>query len=95
MDLWFACDVLNGIKTAKGKSKQAWIERCKKFASRYNGGDLKKLSYLMKDIYNWKLWLDLNREYKSVDYTKCIEEEDNTKFEEMAACAGGTCEVRL
>ncbi len=36
-------------------------------------GDLKRLTYCMKDVYNWKEWLDMNREYKEVDYTNVIE----------------------
>lgn len=92
-NLWTACDSLLGYKQVKGKAKTDWIERCKRFCTKYNGGDVKKLTYLMKDVYNWKLWLDLTREYKSVDYTECIEEKDNTNFESESACAGGTCEL--
>ena len=47
----------------------------------------------MKDVYNWKEWVDLNREYKTVDYTNVIEEEDNVKPEQEWACSGGACEV--
>lgn len=93
-DLWDACNVLLGIgKQIRGSSKRKWKERCEKFASKYLEGDIKKLTYLMKDVYNWKRWLDLNREYKSVDYTKMFEEEDNTNFQGESACAGGACEI--
>ena len=47
----------------------------------------------MKHVHNWKLWMDLQREYKDVDYSLLIEEEDNTKLTEAVACAGGACEL--
>ena len=47
----------------------------------------------MKDVYNWKEWVDIKRSYSSVDYTLCLEEHDNTKLEQELACAGGSCEI--
>jgi|TARA_R110002020_G_scaffold194354_9_gene395139 ribonucleoside-triphosphate reductase len=93
-NLWAACDSLLGIGIrAKGNGKREWVNRCSKFADRYFGGDLKKLTYCMKDVYNWKEWVDLKREYSDVDYTLVIENEDNTKLQQAIACAGGACEV--
>ena len=93
-NLWAACDSLLGIGVrAKGNGKREWTDRCKKFANRYFEGDLKKLTYCMKDVYNWKEWVDLKREYKDVDYTLVTEEEDNTHLQQEIACAGGVCEI--
>ena len=93
-NLWAACDALLGLGTqAKGKSKRDWIARCKKFARKYMDGDIKTLSYCMKDVYNWKEWVDLQREYSKVDYTQVIEEEDNVEPEQEWACSGGVCEI--
>ena len=92
-DLWDACDALLGVVPVKGSAKKLWIDRCKRFAEKYNGGDIKKLSYCMKDVYNYKTWLDLQRIFKDVDYTQLIEDEDNTKIQETVACAGGACEI--
>ena len=47
----------------------------------------------MKDIYNYKLWTELTLEYKDVDYTKVVEEDDNTTLEQELACSGGSCEI--
>ena len=47
----------------------------------------------MKDVYNWKEWVDLSREYVQVDYTKVVEEEDNVNPEQEWACSGGACEI--
>jgi len=93
-NLWAACDSLLGAGVrARGNGKREWTNRCKKFASRYFEGDLKKLTYCMKDVYNWKEWVDLKREYKDVDYTLVTEEEDNTHLQQEIACAGGVCEI--
>ncbi len=71
-----------------------WIRRVTQFAIRYCGGDVVKCCRLMKHVNNWKTWLDLNREYREVDWTALVEEEDGTASP-MAepACAGGACEL--
>ena len=94
-NLWAACDSLLGFgQKIKGTEKKEYQERCQKFADKYMNGDLKLLTYCMKDVYNWKDWLDMNREYKEVDYTQVIEEENNVKAEQEWACSGGSCEIR-
>jgi ribonucleoside-triphosphate reductase len=93
-NLWAACDALLGLgKTTKGDSKKKWIARCEKFADRYFEGNTKKLTYCMKDVYNWKEWVDLKREYIAVDYTEVVEQENNVEPEQEWACSGGTCEL--
>ena len=93
-NLWAACAVLNGIgKKAKGDAKRGWILRCKKFARKYMEGDVKRLTYCMKDVYNWKEWVDLHREAKEVNFTDVVEEEDNVEPEREWACSGGKCEL--
>jgi len=93
-NLWAACDSLLGLgERVKGNGRKTWANRCQKFADKYMDGDVKKLSYCMKDVYNWKEWLDTKRKYESVDYTTCIEEQDNTKLEQEIACSGGACEI--
>jgi len=93
-NLWAACESLLGFgDRVKGNGKKNWANRCQIFADKYMDGDIKKLSYCMKDVYNWKEWLDTKRSYESVDYTTCIEEKDNTKLEQEIACAGGSCEI--
>jgi ribonucleoside-triphosphate reductase len=93
-NLWAACDSLLGFgQKLKGRDKKEYQERCQRFADRYMDGDLKRLTYCMKDVYNWKEWLDMNREYKDVDYTNVIEEQNNVKAEQEWACSGGSCEI--
>jgi len=93
-NLWVACDALLGVgKKVRGASKRDWVSRCKRFADKYMDSDVKRLTYCMKDVYNWKEWVDLKREYNNVDYTQVIEEEDNVEPEQEWACSGGTCEL--
>ena len=73
--------------------KTDWIRRAKQFADRYFDQDIKQMTYCLKDVNNWKYWCDLQREYKDVDYTEMVEEEDNTRVEQTIACAGGKCDV--
>lgn len=74
--------------------KKDWMRRAGQFASRYFGGDVKQMTYCLKCVHNWKLWCDLNREYKDVDYANLYEELDDTKPSQEWACSGGACELR-
>ncbi|MCK5610364.1 recombinase [Candidatus Pacearchaeota archaeon] len=73
--------------------KEFWIKRAKKFADRYFDGDIKKMTYCLKDVYNWKRWVDLKRDYVKVPWTEFYEDDNNTKFEQSIACSGGSCEI--
>jgi ribonucleoside-diphosphate reductase alpha chain len=93
-NLWAACDSLLGFgQKIKGTEKKAYLDRCQRFADKYMNGDLKLLTYCMKDVYNWKDWLDINREYKEVDYTNVIEEQNNVNPLQELSCAGGKCDI--
>lgn len=73
--------------------KKDWIRRARQFAERYFNNDVRHMCYCLKQVSLYKTWLDLRREYKPVDYTQCLEEEDNTKLAEEIACAGGRCDI--
>jgi len=92
-NLWLACDCALGLFKPKTQIQEDWILKLKKFSDKYFEGNLKKTTYCLKDVSNWKLWCDLTREYKTVDYEKMIEEEDFTKPMEELACSGGKCEI--
>ena len=47
----------------------------------------------MKDVYNYKLWTELNREYVDVDFKNVVEENDVTNFQGESACAGNSCSL--
>ena len=75
------------------EKKKDWCRRVQQFSDRYLEGDIKQTTYLMKDVHNWKLWCDLKREYKDVDYTLLFEESDETKLLQESACSGGSCTI--
>ena len=51
------------------------------------------MTYCLKDVYNYKRWIDLKQAYVVVPWEDFREEVDNTKFEQDVACAGGSCEL--
>lgn len=75
------------------EAKNDFVRRAIQFSNRYFDGDLKKTTYCLKCVHNWKLWCDLNREYKNVDYSLMMEETDETKVMNTIACSGGSCEI--
>lgn len=103
-NLWAACDAVLGLGslTPEGEeenpiwmSKSDWIRRAKQFADRYFEGNVRQMTYCLKDVANWKYWCDLNREYKDVNYAEMVEEKDNTKQAEEWACSGGACSMQF
>jgi len=100
-NLWAACDaalglnghLMHGETDSDQERKEDWCRRVEQFAGRYCDGDVRKATYLIKEVNNWKKWLDLRRSYVDVDYTELVETEDNTKPLEEVACAGGSCEL--
>lgn len=77
-------------------SKVDWVRRVNQFAVRYQDGDVKRTTYLLKDVYNYKLWLDLKREYKEINWQE-VEEESEQLIDAdtlgAQACSGGKCEL--
>ena len=92
-NLWAACDYisLNQSSPEDSKDKLLFIAKMKNFAGKYFEGDIRRLTYCMKDVYNWKIYCDLYNSFKKVDYTQLLETEDNTVGIEEISCAGGAC----
>jgi ribonucleoside-triphosphate reductase len=92
-NLWEACDYvsMNQAKENDDKNKLLFVTKMKNFAGKYFEGDVRRLTYCMKDVYNWKIYCDLFDSYKKVDYTQLLETEDNTIGIEEISCAGGAC----
>jgi ribonucleoside-diphosphate reductase alpha chain len=92
-NLWAACDYvsMNQAKENDDQNKLLFVTKMKNFAGKYFDGDIRRLTYCMKDVYNWKLYCDLFNSYKKVDYTQLLETEDNTAGIEEISCAGGAC----
>jgi ribonucleoside-diphosphate reductase alpha chain len=92
-NLWAACDYvsMNQAKTEDPQDKLLFVTKMKNFAGKYFNSDIKRLTYCMKDVYNWKIYCDLYNSFKKVDYTQLSETEDNTVGIEEISCAGGAC----
>jgi ribonucleoside-diphosphate reductase alpha chain len=92
-NLWAACDYvsMNQAKEGDEENKLRFVTKMKNFAGKYFEGDIKRLTYCMKDVYNWKVYCDLFDSFKRVDYTQLSETEDNTAGIEEISCAGGAC----
>jgi hypothetical protein len=92
-NLWAACDYINinQFKNDDAENKLIFVAKVKNFATKYFDGDIKKLTYCMKDVYNWKIYCDLFHSFTKVDYTQLLETEDQTAGIEEVSCAGGAC----
>ncbi len=83
-------------KVPNRSEKLDWIRRARQFAKRYFANDLRRTTYCLKDVNNWKAWCDRMRDDKEIDWDDVIEEaNDRTapKFEAGEACAGGKCDL--
>lgn len=92
-NLWAACDYvsMSQAKEDDNENKLRFMSKMKTFAGKYFDGDTRRLTYCMKDVYNWKIYCDLFDSFKKVDYTQLAETEDNTAGIEEISCAGGAC----
>jgi ribonucleoside-triphosphate reductase len=95
-DLWAASDCLLGTgEPLEGvvPIKREWLTAAIKFADSHFDGNVRKMTYCLKDIYNLKMWEKLSQEYQDVVWTDMSEQEDNIDFQQDSACAGGACEL--
>jgi len=92
-NLWAACDymTLNQASDTDNDAKKLFSIKMIRFAKKYFNNDIKRLTYCMKDVYNWKIYTDLYDSFAKVDYTQLFETEDNTTGIEEISCAGGAC----
>jgi len=92
-NLWAACDyiTLNQETDKDGDDKKLFSLKMRRFAKKYFDDDIRRLTYCMKDVYNWKIYTDLYDSFSKVDYTQLLETEDNTIGIEEISCAGGAC----
>ncbi len=75
------------------QNKIKWVDDAMAFSTNYFNGDIKKMTRCLKRVSVRKLWDDLKRSYKKVDYTQLIEVKDDTKVAQTVACSGGSCEL--
>lgn len=79
------------------QEKVDWVRRAEQFAERYFTS-LRNMTYCLKDVHNWKVWCDLSREYKEINWDECYEDTkgdldwSRSDFGKAGeACSGGAC----
>lgn len=101
-DLWKACDyaLSKNIKLEGGRMQvlvmKDWIRRAKQFAKRFFRGNMKQMTYCLKDVHLYHKWIKVNRDIKDgIDISKLniIPEYVNVDTLGALACAGGACEI--
>ena len=94
----FGFKIIPEENTAEYKQwlKFDWNRRAKQFANRYFNGNVRKATHCMKHVSLWKTWCDLSREYKEIDWSIVVEENEthvDATTLGAQACAGGACAI--
>ena len=94
----FGFKIIPAENTAEYKQwlKFDWNRRAKQFANRYFNGNVRKATHCMKHVSLWKTWCDLSREYKEIDWSNVVEENEthvDATTLGAQACAGGACAI--
>lgn len=100
-NLWAACDCVLGIgeqltpQNHDNLNKHDFVRRSKKFAKNFFDGDLKRMTYCLKDVYNIHKWEKITRNLKRVNWEKAVTQNVLVDADTLAsqACAGGVCEI--
>lgn len=100
-DLWAACSTLLGEGEELDKEshlsllKRDWVRRAGNFATKYFGGDIKKMTYCLKDVQNLHKWEKITKNIQNIDWAKELKEKQYTDIDTMGAqaCSGGACDI--
>jgi ribonucleoside-diphosphate reductase alpha chain len=77
--------------------KKDWVRRAKQFAERYFSGDISKMSHCLKHVSLWKVWCDIRREHRDIDWSDVVETDEfyvDANTLGAQACSGGQCELK-
>lgn len=55
--------------TPRYAEKVDWVRRAKKFANNFFNGDVQKMTYCLKDVYNNHKWNRINRNFTDIDWS--------------------------
>lgn len=100
-NLWNACSTVLGIgevledNNSKHLLKKDWVRRVNKFAKKYLNNDIKKTTYLLKDVYNYHKWVKITNNLVDLDWDSLDLEPSYTDINTMGsiACSGDQCEI--
>ena len=100
--LWLACNaVLFSSEIDENEAdfllKNDWVRRAKQFADRYFNSDIVKMTNCLKDISLYHKWLEINREYKDIDFNSMNIKPSYTDIDKLGAiaCSGDQCTIQL
>lgn len=100
-NLWDACNHIN-IKDLPVEGtrlqvliKKDWIRRARQFAKRYFKGDIKTMTYCLKDLHLYHKWVEVIRETKVIDFTVLNTRPEYIDVNTLGAvaCVGNQCEI--
>lgn len=77
-------------------AKKDWVRRVTKFAEKYFDSDIRNATYCLKDVSNWHTWVNLQQNYREIDWSQVVEKKEtyqNADEFAAAACAGGKCDI--
>lgn len=95
-DLWDACDL---VLDAWGPDRaptpaQSYVRYyLEDVADELFAGDRRRLTYCLKDYWNWRKYQELKATYREVDYSQMVEKDGAANFQQEVACAGGNCDL--
>lgn len=100
-DLWSACNTALGIgedisvERTENLLKRDWVRRIKNFAKKYLDNDLKRTTYLLKDVHNYHKWVKLTNNIVELDWANLDVKPQYTDIDTMGsvACSGDQCEI--
>lgn len=99
-NLWLACDTVMGVglkldDDSSDLLKRDWVRRANKFASHHFNGDIKKMTYCLKDCFNLHKWIKINNLIKPINFSTELSQQKFTEVDTLGsqACAGGACEI--
>lgn len=92
-DVWKACEHLLTGDVNGDLERNTLLTVCRAFADTYLNGDVRRLTYILKDLDNLNRWEFLRKAYRPVNYDELIEDEDSTVPMAEVACAGGACSL--
>lgn len=100
-NLWLACDTALSIgedlsnENSSNVLKRDWVRRLIKFSDNYLNSDIKRTTYLLKDVYNYHKWTKINSNLINLDWEKLDIKPKYTEMDTMGsiACSGDQCEI--
>ena len=98
--LWLACNaVLFNSEIDENESdallQKDWVRRAKQFSDRYFNSDIVKMVNCLKDISLYHKWLEINRDFKKINFDSINIKPSYTEIDKLGAiaCSGDKCEI--